>query len=282
MAGDVGELWGLAGVEVVDERVSFPTRGVIRLTSDRGDYAAKVFADLSCDDVLPGVETLLAARHAGFVHAPEVLAARSGRYVETTAAGAVVVMEFLPVVLNEIDTAATWADLGAALGGLNSLAGTHAFRVPIAAALREQVTRADGTAFEVGVRRLVERLAYLSKVPATGIIHGEANPSNAGRRADGQLVLLDWDQAGTAASAFEYGYPLITCHVSESLHIDEVAIDAFHSAYRAEGGSIDPSLAIDTALFHALRYMWFANTEARWQRIEHVQKIESDLSDLIT
>lgn len=281
LAAEIERRWDLTAVEIVDARVSYPTRGVFHLTSDRGEFAAKVFADLSADDVSASVRTLLEVTRSGYAHAPNLVSATSGHYVEMTGVGAVLLMEFLPVILNKTDTVATWEDLGSALGILNTLDGRRPFAIPVEAALREQVDRTNGTAFESGVGRLVERLTTLTSARVDGVIHGEANPSNAGRRATGELVLLDWDQAGTATTALEYGYPLITCHVSESRHVDEEAITAFYGAYQSTGSHVDRSLAIDAALFHALRYMWFANTEARWERIEFVLGIERDLIGLI-
>ena len=49
----------------------------------------------------------------------------------------------------------------------------------------------------------------------------------------------------------------------------------------AGGGVVDRSKVIDAALFDALRYMWFANTAARWERIRFALDVESDLTDLI-
>ena len=76
--------------------------------------------------------------------------------------------------------------------------------IPIAVALRHQVERAVGTTNEAAVRALVARLGPLADLPATGIVHGEANPTNARRRADGRIVLLDWDEAGCGPLALEH------------------------------------------------------------------------------
>lgn len=272
--------WVLSGVTIVDERASYPTRKVLRLCSDQGDFAAKLFKDLTRHDVLSSIETLLDVRQQGFAHAPDVLAARSGSLAQMTTVGPMVIMEYLPTPLDDSD-ASSWGDLGSALAELNALTGDRSFAIPVGTALRDQITRAEGTPFEAGVRRLVERLDHLGSIPSTGVVHGEANPSNAARRATGELVLLDWDQAGTGMRALDYGYPLVTCHISEDLQADEAAIHAFYESYRAQGGSIDVSMAIDAALFHALRYMWFADTEARWERIEFALRAESDLAELI-
>lgn len=273
--------WGLSAVEVVEELVSYPTRKVLHLSTEHCDYAAKVFEPLALVDVRSGIETLLDVRRGGFAHAPELLATTSGSFIGTTTAGPMVIMEYLPTPLDESDRASTWTDLGSALARLNALTGNRPFAIPIGLALREQITRAEGTPFEAGVRQLAKRLAHLGSVSGTCVIHGEANPSNAARRATGELVLLDWDQAGAAANALDYGYPLVTCHISEALDVDENAVESFYDAYRASGGVVDVAMAFDAALFHALRYMWFANTEERWERIEFAVRTESDLADLM-
>lgn len=43
---------------------------------------------------------------------------------------------------------------------------------------------------------------------------------------------------------------------------------------------IDPALLFDAALFHALRYMWFSDTESRWSRILYALDHEPDLRDV--
>ncbi len=100
-----------------------------------------------------------------------------------------------------------------------------------------------------------------------GLIHGEINEANARRRADGEVVLLDWDQAGIGPVALEYGYPLIAAFVSEDLVIDHDSARGFYRGYTGVGGHIDCDRLFDAALFHALRYMWFGEDARRWERI---------------
>ncbi|MGH3490916.1 MAG: hypothetical protein ACRDP8_23765 [Actinopolymorphaceae bacterium] len=55
--------------------------------------------------------------------------------------------------------------------------------------------------------------------------------SNVRQRPDGELVLVDWDAAGTGPIAIDLGYPLICVFHDEDLtrHADHAA--AFYAAY---------------------------------------------------
>ena len=108
--------------------------------------------------------------------------------------------------------------------------------------------------------------------------HGEINEANARRREDGTVVLIDWDQAGRAPAALEYGYPLITVFVSEDEHtFDDRSARAFLGGYVEAGGVIDARQMFNAALFHALRYMWWGATERRWARILDAVDREAEL-----
>ena len=113
-----------------------------------------------------------------------------------------------------------------------------------------------------------------------GLIHGEINVANAGRRANGEVALLDWDQAGVGPLALEYGYPLIAAFVSEDLVVDHGSAGSFYAGYTDAGGQIDHDRLFDAALFHALRYMWFGDVDRRWERILHAVEHEDLLTSL--
>lgn len=113
-----------------------------------------------------------------------------------------------------------------------------------------------------------------------GLIHGEINGANAGRRANGEVALLDWDEAGVGPLALEYGYPLIAAFISEELVIDHDSARSFYRGYTDAGGYIDHDRLFDAALFHALRYMWFGDVDRRWARIMHALEHENCLISL--
>lgn len=176
-----------------------------------------------------------------------------------------------------------WQALGQVAAELNAITQyPEPFAVPVDAAVAALAERCSGETFEAEVRRLLPRLAELGRPRRRGLIHGEVNLANARLRGDGTVALVDWDQAGAGPLALEYGYPLIAQFISAStLDFDGAASTDFYRGYAAGGGTVDADLIFTAALFHALRYMWFADTDARWRRIVWALEREGELVDAV-
>jgi hypothetical protein len=188
------------------------------------------------------------------------------------------VMEYVPN--KPQSTPLQWRDFGAAVAGLNAHGGYHRpFGISIGATIDELAERAAGRSFGSEMGALLDELAWrLSDLPADALVHGEVNCANAGVRTDGTTVLLDWDQAGSAPAALDYGYPLITQFIAESSHrVDLEAARAFYRSYRDSGGTVDVEQCLPASVFHVLRYMWWGDTEARWRRIHFARDHRSAL-----
>ncbi|MDQ3722116.1 MAG: hypothetical protein M3376_03400 [Actinomycetota bacterium] len=65
--------------------------------------------------------------------------------------------------------------------------------------------------------------------------------------------------------------------LSEELTLDAEAATAFYRGFLDVGGEIDRRQVFNAALFHALRYMWWGNTPARWKRIVHAVDHEKEI-----
>ncbi len=110
-----------------------------------------------------------------------------------------------------------------------------------------------GRAFEVQFLKLLGRAAGVTRLAGDALVHGEISYANARRRADGTIVLVDWDEAGRAAPAIECGYPLINAFLSETdLAFDDRAASAFYEGYARSGGVLESRSLFDAALFHAV------------------------------
>jgi aminoglycoside phosphotransferase (APT) family kinase protein len=136
-----------------------------------------------------------------------------------------------------------------------------------------------GRPFEKEYLARLERPQYLGQLAPRALIHGEINPANARQADDGTIILVDWEEAGSAHPALEYGYPLIHAFISVEDHtFDEHSAAAFYQGYTNTGATIDAGLAFDAGLFHALRLMWMGTTtEQRWDNILFALKNEADI-----
>jgi hypothetical protein len=219
----------------------------------------------------------------GYLHAPRLLRTRAGATVHQRGDTSITLLEFVPSLSEEpSDVVAMWGDLASAAAVLNALHDFDVeFAIPVRQAIAEVAEHASSAEFGSTLMGLVPRAASVTGSPR-GLIHGEINPSNARRRADGTVVLVDWDDAGIGPTALEVGYPLITSFIAVDTHrVDADSARAWFHGYCAAGGRVDPPQVFNAALFHALRYMWFADVEARWERILYAVKNEAELVDLM-
>ncbi len=220
--------------------------------SDQGTFVAKVNpAQLSVLDYL-------SERH--FPHAPALLRTSDGASAARIGDKVVSMLGYLPRTVDDSGSPAdAWRLLGEAAARLNA---HHDFTLPFAVqldcAIDELARRVAGQPFEDQFLELLGRAAGVTSLAADALVHGEINPANARRRADGTVVLVDWDEVGMAPAAIEYGYPLINVFLSESdLTFDDRSASAFYETYARAGGAPEARALFDAALFHALRYMWW-------------------------
>jgi Ser/Thr protein kinase RdoA (MazF antagonist) len=277
--------WPLTGVSLGEALPGYPTRGVFRVHCDQGDFVAKVDPaprpDLADVDQLHVLEHLSAR---GFAHAPALLRTRSRQRTAPIGGSAVSLLEFIPLAVEEgVSIPETWRQLGDAAARLNAFADYPLpFAIQVATVFDQLAARVRSLPFEARFLEVLARAAEIEYLPSDALVHGEINHSNARRRANGTVALVDWDQAGRAPRALEYGYPLITVFLAADDHtFDDRSARAFYAGYVEAGGVIDRRQMFNAALFHALRYMWWGATERRWERILHALSREADICDVI-
>lgn len=165
---------------------------------------------------------------------------------------------------------ATWQALGKIAAALNAITDCPVpYGIPTAGALDELIAAAQNHSYPKQCLDFIAMLPPLLASPTVGLVHGEINRANVRQRRDGTLVILDWDAAGHGRTVLETGYPLITVFLTEKLHFQRLQAQAFYRGYF--GGRrpdvAEQDLLFRAALFHALRYMGFANQAQRWRRI---------------
>ncbi|WP_238362514.1 phosphotransferase enzyme family protein [Actinopolymorpha pittospori] len=276
------EGWGLTGVSLLQRLQTYPTRYVGRIVCDQGCFAVKVDADPG-----PGVEgsqhVQLAVARALAHHVPAIVPDLSGApYVVDKDGRRLTVFEDIRGG-QPTSSAPTWHRLGAILAQMHALPTVSKdFAIPVQAAANELDQQASDYPFAEDLRSLTHRVRRISDQPAA-TIHGEVNLSNVRQRPDGDLVLLDWDAAGTGPIALDLGYPLICVFHDEDLtwHPDRAA--AFYAGYaeNSTGTIPSPEQIFDAALMHALHYLRFANTAQRWARARYAINQEARLLEFL-
>ncbi|MEP6631745.1 MAG: phosphotransferase [Lapillicoccus sp.] len=267
--------------EVLDHVQSYPTRSVFRVATSDGTVAVKV------DRQPPPREAVgsEAVHHDVALRLPEHLP----RLRPTTSGSFAVHRPGLRVTVSEDipggpppDTVETWAALGSILARLHALTPvSRPFAIPVHAAIEELATQSAAYGFGAEFRALLPRAADID-VGATATIHGEVNLSNCLARADGTIVLIDWDQAGYGRTALDLGYPLVCVFLTEDLDWRSPMAAAFYKAYQKHRPLPDAEQILAAALFHAMRYMWFHNVDRRWRRVQHAAMNRAALMSVLS
>jgi Ser/Thr protein kinase RdoA (MazF antagonist) len=75
------------------------------------------------------------------------------------------------------------------------------------------------------------------------------------------------------------GYPLIQTYLGEDLAFDAAGARAFYQGYTDGQGFTDDEwdLVFAAAVLHALRYLPWGDTAARWKRLLHAVETKADL-----
>ena len=231
-------------------------------------------------DVLP----YLQARD--YPHAPALVPTRDGAPLVHTSTRSVTLLEYVPGHFDPDgpQDAPTWAALARAIAALSAFCDyPHPFAQQyideVPNELREKVR---GLPLEAEFVALLDRIEPLRRCEQRSFVHGEVNFANSGARADGTVVLLDWDSTGTGPTPLDYGYPLITQFIDQfDLTFNRAATEAFYGAYTDAGGLVDVEDAFLAALFQAMFLMWFFNVDGRWARIQWAVRHEDELCAVI-
>jgi Ser/Thr protein kinase RdoA (MazF antagonist) len=266
----ISDHWPLSHVSLGETFQSYPTRNVVRLHAQEGEFVAKI--DLEPPTFETALQTyavydFLAWRH--FTHIPALLKANDGNPLVYDGQQSVSVMEFIDGGAPE-PTPATWHSLGQIAASLNSITDfPFSYGVATEGVIEELTEEAHNQPAKAQFLAFVDLLRPLLEDPRQGLIHGEINLSNAMRRRNGELVLIDWDEAGTGETVLEAGYPLLTVFLTEDLSFHQELAGAFYRGYydQKQPGAPEKELLFRSALLHALRYMKFANQQKRWERI---------------
>jgi Ser/Thr protein kinase RdoA (MazF antagonist) len=117
--------------------------------------------------------------------------------------------------------------------------------------------------------KLVESLPSFEDLPQA-IIHTDLSFGNVIERADGELVMIDFDDMGMGARVIDLAYPLILSFVTRDCIYREDNARAFFGAYRSEIELTEHEIELifPGSLFFALMYVIYGDIDSNWRRIQ--------------
>jgi Ser/Thr protein kinase RdoA (MazF antagonist) len=278
----IAERWPLSEVKLGASIRPFGARVVRIVESAEGRFVVKT-TDQWRDD--RDAATHLAAfdilGQRGFAHIPRLLRARSNLPYCHLDGQHAYLLEYIgdqtpqPTELN-------YFQIGAIIGKLHSLPD---YPYPYLFTYREVRPEFDQIAqtlpFAEAYMAYVRDLPDFDALPRT-LIHGEVL-GNTLQKDDGALVILDWDEAGVGPRVFDLGHPLIGTFITEELQVQEALIHAFYRGYFSRVALPDRELPhiFDAALFYALRYIVYGDTQKRWRRLQWAASHRDEIMSII-
>ena len=219
----------------------------------------------------------------GFHHIPELLKTSDRKAFSQIDRKPIYLLEYV-IGERPQPTAETYHKLGRLTAELHLIRDypyeTDFHPAPIIA--RNLPNIAKGLSFKEEYLRVVEALPSFEALPQT-IIHTDIAPINAVEKANGDLILLDWDDVGVGIRVLDIAFPLIQQFVSEDGEFLEDNAHSFYAAYFSKISLIEDELdhIFPAALFIALMYIKYGDTQKRWQRIQWAIENRRMLEDVI-
>jgi Ser/Thr protein kinase RdoA (MazF antagonist) len=261
--------WPLTDV-VLGERLGTPTspRPVGIIHAKEGDYVFKVADQRS--DWRHALEALDYLPAHGFTQVPRLLKTKQCETYQSLGDDRICIMEFVDGNTPS-HNAEPCAKLGRLMASLHIVEGYpySATFIPSEVIEDELPTLVVDKPFQDEYLKLVESLPSFEDLPQA-VIHTDLSFGNVIERADGELVMIDFDDIGIGARVIDLAYPLILSFVTSDCVYREDNARAFFSAYRSqiELSDHEVELIFPGALFFALMYVIYGDIDSNWRRIQ--------------
>lgn len=264
--------WPVSSVSIGDTlKTTDGGRNVAIVNTNEGKFVYKIADKWKTKDVLNrdllAFELLL---QKGFMHVPRLLKTKDGNLYAEIEGRFIYLLEYVGNK-NPKPTIQTYAKLGKITAELHQIQDypykTEFHPAPIIA--KDLVSIAERLPFKESYLKVVESLPSFDGLPEA-LIHTDIAPGNAIEKANGDVVLIDWDDIGVGIRILDISFPLIQQFISEDAEFSENNARAFYAAYfsklkltETEMNNIFPA-----ALFIALMYIIYGDMEKRWKRIQ--------------
>lgn len=246
-------------------------RTVYKVNADEGVFIIKV-ADPAKSEatVLKDTQILRFFEEVGYP-APRLLLSRASTNYVLHDGKCIYALSYLEGSEPE-QSAENYAKLGEVTARLHSLQGytiptdfTAEVEIPI------MLARAEKFNMNTQYTELVKALPDFSRFP-TCLIHTDIGSHNSVKLTNGEIELIDWDDAGIGTRILDLGFLLICDFVTKELVFEKDRAKAFYEAYCSIIRLTDDEKEhlFDAGLFYALSYTIFDDSgvvEGQWKKV---------------
>lgn len=275
--------WGISDLRRLVEIKRTPSgRMVFRVDTERGSYAVKIYAPTRTKEAVERDIHLLRWMEGVDFPACRLLSTKNGEGYGRIDESYAYVYDWIEGK-NPESTMETFEKLGDIMGRLHTIAARYPYPSTFSPAREREGLL--GRAQEKGVsQRHIELLSSIRPMDhlPQGIIHTDIGPHNALERPDGEMVIIDWEDAGQGPMVIDIGWDLEQCLSNDAVFEIEKA-RAFLRAYQAHRSLTDEEkgYAYDAALFFAFLYWVDEQKEFGTRRIEWLANHRSEFEAVV-
>lgn len=273
----IEQKWGLSNITISKILQKTGERIVYLIESQKGTFVLKVFhSELTQYEIERYTDVLMFLEKIGYCHAPKIIKLLDNSAFTRVEGRFIFMMEFikgLKVYENQKDE----YKLGAALAKLHSIKGyTYDSNIDVSKHINKMLSRFEEYPFKNEYDSIVKNLPDFAKLKQS-FIHTDICPDNALKSSSGEIIFIDFDDAGNGSTFIDLGYPLITQFVQfenrkagqtppdiNKLYFNFKMAKSFYDGYFSVTPMIDndKKLIFDGAVFMQLMYMPIFGKEA--------------------
>lgn len=258
-------------VESIDILKKSGERIVYKITSDKSSFIFKV-ADHSKnkDDVINDTSIFQFLKENDFP-APRIIKASTQENFVKVEGKYIYALTFLDGKTPEA-TVDNYRKLGELTAKLHNIKG-YKRRTKFTVESEKSNFAENGKNFGKKYSDLVNSLPSFAGYPEC-LIHSDIGLHNTVQLKNGDIVLVDWDDAGIGARVLDIGFPLLNAFVTEDLKYRTKEARAYYGAYFSgiTLAKIEIEHIWDAGLFFALMYFPVNNGQADWRKTDFALK----------
>jgi len=295
----VEEKWGLSNITISKILQKNGERVVYLIEGKEGTFVLKVFhPELTHNEIEKYANALMFLEEIGYCHAPKIIKLIDNSAFTRVEDRYIYLMEFI----NGVEVSESQEEeykLGVALAELHKIKGyTHDSNIDVLNNINKMLSRFGEYPFKENYDSIVKNLPDFTKLKQS-FIHTDICPTNALKSSNGEIILIDFDDAGNGSTFIDLGYPLITQFVQfqnrvagqtppdiNKLYFNFEMAKAFYDGYFSVTPMTDDEkkLIFDGAVFMQLMYMPIFGEEAvpyMWRILTYALENKSLLLEAI-
>lgn len=273
----IEQKWGLTNIIISRILQKTGERMVYLIEAQEGTFVLKVFhPELTINEIERYTDVLLFLEKIGYHNAPKIIRLLDNSAFTKIEGRFVYLMEFI----KGMEVSETQEDeykLGTALAELHNIKGyTYDSNIDIPKHINKMLARFRKYPFKNEYDSIVKSLPDFTKLKQS-FIHTDICPLNALKSSSGEIIFIDFDDAGNGCIFIDLGYPLITQFVQyenrkagqtppdiKKIYFNFKMAKSFYDGYFSVNPMIDndKKLIFDGAIFMQLTEMPLFGEEA--------------------